>query len=248
MNLNFKIGKNGFTLAEMTVVISILSILAAASLPVISKREKMSQSIISGTIIMWAGSGEPGNGFVLCDGTRPGVPDLRDRFIIGNNATFLLNNPGGSSPPGLNITNLPSHTHPGVINNNADHGHTFSIAASAPHSHSINFDTAVHSHTIDIYGAVGYYTPIFVGSMGGNTSINGATPTVDWANHSHTYSLSNTLYSHTHPLGAVPASSLGSHTHTISAAASTTGNTAATIPLNNFPIPPYYVLRYYMKT
>lgn len=61
--------KKAFTLAEMMIVMLILSIIMAASMPIITKRSKASTpaNIPPGVIMIYAGKTIP-NGWLLCDG------------------------------------------------------------------------------------------------------------------------------------------------------------------------------------
>lgn len=94
-----------------------------------------------GGIIMWSGTVIP-NGWKLCDGTtyslsgRGGTtittPDLRGKFIVGEDASFPLLSTGGSSTQTLLVANLPPHNHaPGTLN----------ITSSGPHAHRSGWST-----------------------------------------------------------------------------------------------------------
>ena len=64
-----------------------------------------------GTIIIWSGHTIP-PGYHICDGTGANgvsTPDLRGKFIIGNNSYYRLGNTGGVNKTTLSINNLPSH-------------------------------------------------------------------------------------------------------------------------------------------
>ena len=74
-------------------------------------------SFNQGIIVMWSGSSATiPSGWALCDGAG-GTPDLRNRFIVGVNATYTANSTGGSTNA---IT--PSHGH-SVSLNNPQHSH-----------------------------------------------------------------------------------------------------------------------------
>ena len=94
-----------------------------------------------GGIIMWSGTTFP-YGWYLCDGqsyslagrggTTITTPDLRGKFIVGENASFPINTSGGSSTRTLLEANLPPHSHaPGTLN----------ITSSGPHQHRIIWST-----------------------------------------------------------------------------------------------------------
>lgn len=78
------------------------------------------QIVPIGSIIMWAGPGDAvPRGFALCDGLTPGVPDLRDRFIMGadrgNIGEMGEGDPHSHSidfgPIHVRTTNGGAHTH-----------------------------------------------------------------------------------------------------------------------------------------
>jgi len=65
----------------------------------------------SGVILLWTGNNIP-IGWALCDGTK-GIPDLRDRFIVGAGNFYNIGDTGGNTEhthgSGNYIT--PNHTH-----------------------------------------------------------------------------------------------------------------------------------------
>lgn len=71
-----------------------------------------------GRIIMWSGS--PASippGWALCDGSAPGRPDLRDRFVIGAGGAYAASSTGGNSAVSIGISQMPSHTHHTAFDN-----------------------------------------------------------------------------------------------------------------------------------
>jgi hypothetical protein len=77
-------------------------------------------SIPTGCIIMWSGSiGSIPTGFVLCDGTTPGVPDLRNSFILGAGSAYPVGQSGGSAD-----AIVVSHTHTATV---TDPGHLHQV-------------------------------------------------------------------------------------------------------------------------
>lgn len=78
-----------------------------------------------GMVLMWAGSiGSIPTGFLLCNGvgstTIGGVPDLRDRFIVGSGGSYAQGSVGGSithshsisvAGTALDVSQLPPHSH-----------------------------------------------------------------------------------------------------------------------------------------
>jgi microcystin-dependent protein len=74
-----------------------------------------------GSIIMWsppAGVTTAPIGWAICDGTTPGVPDLRGRFVVGAGGTYALDDTGGSADAAV-----ISHTHTATIANGGEHSH-----------------------------------------------------------------------------------------------------------------------------
>jgi len=93
----------------------------------------------SGGIVMW--SGDPQSlpyGWRLCDGSN-GVPDLRDRFILGVKNGQDPGETGGSDTIQLSKDNLPSHKH------------SFNTKKGGSHSHNY-FDCWLDKHTVDMGG------------------------------------------------------------------------------------------------
>lgn len=167
MKLNIINTKLGFTLAEMLVVISILSILTAAALPVISKRERSSSSFSPGSIIAWDKPYIP-DGYLICDAANnssfPGVvPDLSESFIRATSVDNTRPNSGvgitdGSSS--IDFTQgstidpadyLPLHSHIlSVSNSGLTHTHSITLNTEY-HTHYISFLASSHAHTTGIY-------------------------------------------------------------------------------------------------
>ena len=148
-----------FSLAEMMVVMLIVSIAAAATVPVITKRSKGSSievaEVPSGAIIIWKGSVETiPVGWVLCNGAN-GTPDLRSRFVIGAGGSYAVTNFGGATAQSITLTigNLPSHTHT-ITSTSTDHTHSGTTSwmdQNWSHAHSgwtgwMNQNN-VHSHS-----------------------------------------------------------------------------------------------------
>jgi microcystin-dependent protein len=79
-------------------------------------------------IIIWSGSTiNIPDGWFLCDGNND-TPDLRDRFVVGSETSYVLNDTGGFA----NAT-LVSHTHTGsTASENFSHNHgIFRVSAGA---------------------------------------------------------------------------------------------------------------------
>lgn len=250
--------KYGFTVAELTLVVFIISVVMVSALPTITKKQKPSSDadiIPTGTIILWYG--DPYNtakipsGYHVCDGS-PGTPDLRNRFIISAGSTHAL---GASSPAtwdaasyaigaSYSLTNkdtqMPAHTHTMTIANTTD-SHTHTINSNPSNTHSDDFpsrattDTGSHSHTgftmTPLQVAVGY--PLL------NDTV------LRW--YSNRYTTASTVqhvihFSNVpnHDHGGSATSDSVTHTHNYS-----TNNVGASQAFGT--LPPYYVLCYIIK-
>lgn len=65
-----------------------------------------------GAILMWSGDSDSvPDGWTLCDGSKDGVPDLRNRFIVGAGDSYKPKETGGNSSVTLTGDNMPSHDH-----------------------------------------------------------------------------------------------------------------------------------------
>jgi microcystin-dependent protein len=80
-------------------------------------------SIPANIIVAWSGAiNEIPSGWVLCNGSND-TPDLRNRFIIGAEDIYNLNDTGGSA----NYT-LPTHNHTSSnTNTQSNHSHGLTI-------------------------------------------------------------------------------------------------------------------------
>jgi hypothetical protein len=88
-----------------------------------------SSSLPSGCILIWSGPvGAIPSGFVLCDGTTAGVPDLRNSFVIGAGSNYTVGQTGGSAD---SIVVSHSHAASATI---TDPGHTHTYSAFIPGS------------------------------------------------------------------------------------------------------------------
>lgn len=65
----------------------------------------------SGGILIWHGAANAiPSGWALCDGTN-GTPDLRGKFVLGNNDSHAIGSTGGAETVKLAANQMPSHTH-----------------------------------------------------------------------------------------------------------------------------------------
>lgn len=105
-------------------------------------------SLPSGTIIMWSGAiTEIPSGFVLCDGTYPGAPDLRDKFVVGAGDLYNVGDTGGSA----NAV-VVSHSH-SANSNVIDPGHDHVLGGTAAVGNSAYQD--VSPAQIDLNSPIG---------------------------------------------------------------------------------------------
>ena len=158
-----------------------------------------------GTILPYGGSTAP-SGFLFCDGTLYAtgsypalyavigttygggsgsfnVPNLQDRFPIGEGGTISLGSTGGSTS--ISVSNMPSHGHSLTMDAVGAHSHTFTGDALPEHQHDIascGGGGTGHSGAIP----TGYFsgqTPTFadktIGGGGGPAinSVSAGTPT-----------------------------------------------------------------------
>jgi len=85
----------------------------------------------SGTIVLWSGAilNIPAT-WALCDGTN-GTPDLRNRFIVGSGATYVVGDTGGAINHDHSVP-MTIHTHNHFGSGNAGTGSGYGISTSPP--------------------------------------------------------------------------------------------------------------------
>jgi microcystin-dependent protein len=92
-------------------------------------------------------------GWGICDGTsylgKSGnvtTPDLRDRFLVGSQGSYVVGSQGGANSVTLSVAEMPTHNHaltdPGHTHNVTDPGHTHT-GTVASHNHPGLVDVAV---------------------------------------------------------------------------------------------------------
>ena len=238
---------------------------------------------LAGTVSMWSGTASSvPNGYLLCDGsavnrvtytalfnaigtahgagdgsTTFNLPNLRNRFVVGEGTSYALAATGGSAD-----ATLVSHSHNvnGNTNNTGDHGHSGNTSNTGDHSHSGNTNnTGGHSHNTNTAGghSHSYVRPDQdndydsgnpIGSSGdidddfinANTSNAGAHAhnTNNDGSHSHNVNINN-AGSHSHN---VNINNAGSHSHNVNGNTDSQGSSATGANL-----PPYYALCYVIK-
>ena len=125
----------------------------------------LTEIIPRGVIVMWSGTIDSiPSGWHLCDGSD-GIPDLRDRFILGVPPGQEPGQTGGAHWRELTVANLPAHSHSascstagahthGVERRGVDAGDSYDVTHRVVGGHTVyNTDLASagdHTHTITI--------------------------------------------------------------------------------------------------
>ncbi|MEI7473415.1 MAG: tail fiber protein [bacterium] len=176
-NLNtkksLKFPRNGLTISEVLVVMVLFGVIAVSSIPAFTSNETQNRDLIAsiGSIMLWAGNGNPPPNFVECNGqslnkadypllfgvigntygstaTKFNVPDIRGRAVIGAGQGTDPSPYSGVSP---NLT----------LRNFKDIGGTETVtltAADLPnHAHGVTdpghtHSDAGHAHSVADYG------------------------------------------------------------------------------------------------
>lgn len=203
-------------MAEMMMTMLMLSIVLAASMPILTKRTSTTQSsaVPYGAIVIWHGTtASIPTGWHLCDGTG-GTPDLRSRFVYGAGAdgstkaswysgwSGAAGNgtppvaPGGDFPPlwhggeeqhVLATGEMPAHNHTASSDSQGNHTHTGSTSNPGDHVHQESADVMGGSGGYS-FGATGSSTPLNTGAAGAHTH----TLTINASGaHTHTITVNN---------------------------------------------------------
>lgn len=184
-----------------------------------------------GSIMGFGGTVAPAD-WMICDGSPhgstelaaligPNTPDLRDRFIVGADATRNVGTTGGASSVTLNAaqSGLKSHTHTGTTDG-ASHQHTGTFATDGNHDHNEGYRM---THTV-----TAATNNVAVGAWQQEYPMRHGTGWMPPVAHSHTGTSGSRSDTHRHPV-------------TINASAATT----ATASHENRP--PYFSMIFIMK-
>lgn len=224
----------GFSLAEMTVVILVLSIVVAVATPLFTRKKQLpfAAGLPIGTVAIWSGP-VPANDdnpisnipstqgtWYLCDGKSHDniqTPDLRNKFVYGSSGAHSIGEVGDSTHSSedaftLEAKQLPSHTH------TLPAGVTATGPNNATHTHGV-LTTPV------AYKVSGVSAPVNVYSAAANTTLYYTLKSVASGGNSQ---------SHTHSFNLVDDDTVPSHKQTRGG------------KYKNMP--PYYVLAYIMRT
>ena len=244
----------------------------------------------AGTVSMWSGTAASvPSGYLLCDGsainrvantdlfnaigtthgsgdgsTTFNVPDLRNRFVVGEGTSFALAATGGSADATLvsHSHTVDSHTH-GSGNLQADsHSHSDGTLSVDGHSHdsgNLNVNNHTHNFSGNFNANTGNNTHSHV--MPGDDQLTFANGRAGWSNRSaaaYPYDANSS----TNGSGQMWRTSDNSHTHSHNVSGNTggsspgvNGNTGSSSPgtnsqgstATNANLPPYFALCYIMK-
>ena len=230
-----------------------------------------------GTVMSWAGDQNSiPSGYQLCDGsavsrtvysdlylaigdthgagdgsTTFNLPDLRNRFIVGEGSSYATAATGGSAD-----ATLVSHSH--NINN---HTHTFSGSGSDTVTISVSGTTGnqssnhTHNFTTDTNGdhAHQWGTDDNLGAGGGtnNPDANGGQAWKDWTTtngaHTHSGSTSGVSTDHNHNFSGSGSDNVSISVSGTTGNPSNTGTDSQGSSASGANLPPYYALCYIIK-
>ncbi|GBR76031.1 phage tail fiber protein [Candidatus Termititenax persephonae] len=218
-----------------------------------------------GTILMYDGTSWNDNvtlkGWYKCEGQTVAsygtLPNLKNRFIIGYDATNTPQRSGGSNSTILTTDNLPSHNHSLTA---------LTLGNEAAHTHSVSADTdtKTHSHTFTGTNQTGEFGSNGMEVRGGNDSAWGvkvsgvfslSDNTTGAYAHNQGSSAGNLINFSMTPSGTISGDGSHSHSftatsgagsgHTHSLSSSTISATGSGTSFDNRPS--YYALIYIIK-
>lgn len=129
---------------------------------------------------LWAWAQASGSvvagGYTVGDGsTTFGLPDMRDRVIVGAGGAYVLGATGGAATRAITVANMPGHDHDVTVGNHAQHDHNVTPTLThSGHSHAV---TGNGSHGGHNSGTASYWIPLndgqgqFSVAANGNTSV-----------------------------------------------------------------------------
>ena len=218
----------GFSLAEMMVVMLVLSIILAASMPIVTKRTSAATTpdpTPAGIIASYGGIKEP-PGWFFCNGrevSRSAYPELFNaigtNYGIGNGtSTFNLPNFTGRTAVGADTSGKVLATEkPDLGYANGEELHKLLLNEMPSHSHSITINPGgIHSHPATIGWAGVHSHNVWAGITNldtGNSSREQYIQLSDrYADYTGPYmiNLTDAAGNHTHPITINEA---GTHTH-----------------------------------
>lgn len=236
--------KKAFSLAEMMVVMLILSIVMAASMPIITRRARVhrdNDSIPYGVIVIWHGNtGSIPDGWHLCDGTN-GTPDLRSRFVYGAGSDTDTKPSWVSEWNGTINTEPAASGHFSPLIHGGEEQHVLSISEMTQHNHTASAGNQSIDHTHS-------GTTSSAGSHNHSEMINGRDATAEGGY------VNGTAYGRSAFDSGLKTSSDGAHTHTFTTGGVSADHTHAITVNNNGSgtahniMPRFMVLAYIMKT
>lgn len=237
--------KIAFSLAEMMVVMAIMSVVAAITVPLITKKMKSNpvapasaSSVPAGTIVAYAGPNLPADGWLWCDGAslqRSSYPALftaiGTSYGSANGSSFNIPNLKGNVPVGKDS----SLAYAAALNQTGgEPTHTITPAQLPTNGYAVA-DAGAHDHGGTTTGAGGAHThPSISGAASSSMGVQagpGSGHVISWSGNTGSGG-----GSHNHTIPSVVA-----HTHSLTAPAGVTGDT----PFTNMQ--PYVVVNYIIK-
>lgn len=161
--------KRGFSLAEMMIVMVIMSVMAAVAVPLITKKMKTTPvaagaaaSDPAGTVVAYAGTTLPASGWLLCDGQAVSrstysalFTAVGTKYGAGNGVTtFNVPNLLGRVLVGVDASStvVTSGGANALAKVSGTENEILSLAQIPSHGHTITDGAGSHTHTTDAQG------------------------------------------------------------------------------------------------